>query len=437
MKQTVKNDIKQMFYNASIHHKAGRFAKAQKGYKKILKIKPMWAQPMVALGNLYLDRNRPDKARPLFERAAALTPPDLSACYQLGRMKQMDNDHQGAILLYERMLELQPQSGLVWNNIGVAYRETGKSDDAMASFQKAVRFAPQMAQAWNNLGVALDEQHRTDQAIDAYRKAIDIAPDYDSPHLNTGIILQKRQQFEQARVHYLKVLEIQPQNEIAQFMLKSISNADTPPHAAPVAHVRSIFNQCADEFESILVEKLAYNTPELLFNLVRPHLYENMEILDLGCGTGLGARLYQPFAKSLTGVDISEKMLEKAAEKKIYTRLSVFDIMQKWAFPVAFDLIYSSDVFVYFGDLAPIIKSAAASLAPGGKIAFSVEKSKDNSTDYQLFPSGRYAHSKNYIQDCLNRHGLTRLAWDTTAIRKQSGNPVNGFLVVAEKKASS
>lgn len=213
-------------------------------------------------------------------------------------------------------------------------------------------------------------------------------------------------------------------------MRQSIGGVETP-DAAPVEHVRSIFDQCAEKFETILVEGLEYKTPELLFNLVRPYLTEKMTILDLGCGTGLGAQLYQPFANSLTGVDVSSKMLEKADEKKIYNRLEVFDILQDWVFPEKFDLIYSSDVFVYFGNLDPIIRSASSYLVNGGMIAFSVEKLKDGSADYQLFPSGRYAHSQTYIQECLNRHGLQLLEINKADVRKQSGNPVKGLLIVA------
>lgn len=433
MKQAATDHVEQIFHKSYTRHKAARFSEAEKGYKKILKKKPGWGQAMSALGILYLDQNRPDKAIPLFEKAAALNPPDLSACYQLGRLKQMDNDHQGAIPLYLKMIDQQPEAGLVWNNLGVAYRETGKADEAMESFRAAVRFAPDMAQAWNNLGVALDEQGQAEQALNAYEKAIKIEPDYVSPHLNSGIMLQKLDRFKEAEKHYRTVLDNQPENDIAQFMLQSIRGGDSPPDAAPVEHVRSIFNQCAENFEEILVDELEYKTPERLFRLVRPYLTENMEILDLGCGTGLGAVLYQPFAEHLTGVDVSENMLEKAAEKNIYSHLAVFDILQPWRFPVKFDLIYSSDVFVYFGSLEQIIQSAAAALAPGGKLAFSVEKLNDDLKDYVLYPSGRYAHSQKYIHTCLEQHGLTPLALDSTEIRKQSGEPVQGFLVVAQK----
>ncbi len=223
MNKAAREDVEGIFQKSYAGHRAGRFAEAEKGYRQILEITPEWGQAMSALGMLYLDQNRPDKAIPLFEKAAGLNPPDLSACYQLGRLKQMENDHQGAIPIYRQMLAQQPEAGLVWNNLGVAYRETGQTEEAMKSFRAAVRFASGMAEAWNNLGVALDEQGgQVEQALEAYQKAIDIQPDYVSPHLNTGILLQKLKRFNNAEAHYRKVLEIQPKNEIAQFMLQSI-----------------------------------------------------------------------------------------------------------------------------------------------------------------------------------------------------------------------
>ncbi|MCG8618556.1 MAG: tetratricopeptide repeat protein [Desulfobacterales bacterium] len=417
------------YYSA---HRSGRLEDAEKGYEKLLKERPDWGRVLAALGNLYLDQGWTEKAKPVFEKAAGLNPPDLSACYNLGRMKQMEADHGGAIDLYKRMLDQQPAIGPAWNNLGVAYRETGQQDAAMESFLKAVKFAPDMAAAWNNLGVAQDEQSLTEKASASYRKAIDIQPDYASPHLNLGILLQKQKQFKAAEAHYTAVLKLQPDNDIATFMLQSIKGDETP-DAAPVEHVRSIFDQCAENFETILVDDLAYKTPELLFNLVQPCLSEKMRILDLGCGTGLGAALYRPFAVHLTGVDVSTKMLEKASEKDLYDRLEMFDVLQEWTFPEKFHLIYSSDVFVYFGNLDKIISSASDFLVAGGALAFSVEELRDDPAEYKLYPSGRYAHAEGYIEACLNRHGLQIKEISRTDIRNQSGTPVKGLLIAAVK----
>ncbi len=91
-----------------------------------MKKRPDWEQALTALGKLFLDQNLPEKAKPVFEKAASLNPPDLSACYNLGRLKQLKNDHPEAIVLYKLMNNHQPNIGLVWNNLGVAYRKTGR-----------------------------------------------------------------------------------------------------------------------------------------------------------------------------------------------------------------------------------------------------------------------------------------------------------------------
>jgi predicted TPR repeat methyltransferase len=417
---------------ASLAHREGRLAEAEKEYIEILQKNPDWGKALNLFGTLLLDQSQLDKAKDVFIKASKLTPPYAPACYNLARLKQLENDHEGAIRIYKSMLKRQPNDGLSWNNLGIAYRQIGKHDEALSCFRKAVAFAPEMAEAWNNLGVAQDEANLTQNASHSYQKAIDIQPDYASAHFNLGVSLQKLGQLKEAEVHYNKVLETKPDDEAAMFMLQSLGTSP-PPDAAPAEHVRRIFDRSAGMFEKILVQDLEYKTPELLFDLVRSHLKEGIEVLDLGCGTGLGADFYRPFAKKLTGVDISAKMLEKAAEKKIYNQLEVFDILQAWKFPQKFDLIYSSDVFVYFGNLNPIVESVSSYLASGGIFAFSVEKLEEESVAYRLFPSGRYAHTQTYIQTCLKHHGLQALEQTEAYIRKQSGEQVKGLLFAAKK----
>ena len=434
LRKKTKDDSQSILMKASRAHSEGRLSEAEKGYLKVLRRKPGWGQVLNALGTVYLDQSQPDKAMSVFEKAANLRPPNLPACYNLARLKQRDNDHKSALTIYKTILEEQPDYGEVWNNLGVAYRETGNQDESISCFLRAVKFAPGMAEAWNNLGVAQDEFNMFKDSSKSYRKAIEIDPDYTSAHFNLGSSLQKLKQFKEAEEHYKKVLEIKPDDEAAKFMLQSLGTTSATPEAAPVEHVRRIFDQCAGTFEKILVKDLEYKTPELLFNLVRPHLTEQINVLDLGCGTGLGAQLYRPFAKRLTGVDVSSKMLERAAEKRIYDNLEVFDILQDWTFPRKFDLIYCSDVFVYFGNLDRIIRSISLHLVCGGIVAFSVERLEENNIDYRLYPSGRYSHSQKYIKNCLGQHGLQLIEGAKSDIRKQSGNQAQGLLIVAKKE---
>ena len=429
----MQNDSKDMIKKAALAHKEGRLAEAEKAYLDILEENPDSGLVLNALGTVFLDQSQPDKAKPVFEKAANLTPPNLSACYNLARLKQMEKDYNGAIGIYSAIVKQEPRFGLAWNNLGVVYREVGQPDEAISCFRRAVAFAPDLAEAWNNLGVAQDESHLIENASQSYKKAIELNPDYKTAHFNLGVSLQKLERFRAAEAQYKKVLEINPDDEAARFMLQSLGTAK-PPDAVPAQHVRNIFDQCAGTFEKVLVDDLEYKTPELLFNLVSPYLTEKMMVLDLGCGTGLGSHFYRPYAKSLTGVDVSSKMLQKASEKDIYDDLMAFDILQHWTFPQPFDLIYSSDVFVYIGNLNPILRSASSYLVRGGMIAFSVEKLKDSTAGYQLFPSGRYAHTLTYIESCLRAHGLELSETSESIIRKQSGHDVEGLLIVAKKK---
>lgn len=431
-----KDNPEHILKKASLAHMEGRLAEAEKGYLEVLRKKPDWGPVLNALGTVFLDQSQLDKAQMVFEKATELRPPYSPAYYNLARLKQLKNDHKGAISIYRAILEKQPDFGQAWNNLGTAYREIGNLDEALSCFHRAVEFAPDMAEAWNNLGVAQDEFNMIQDASKSYRKAIEIRSDYASAHFNLGVSLQKLGLFKEAENHYKKVLETKPDDKSARFMLQSLGTPETP-EAAPAEYVRSVFDGCAGTFERILVENLEYKTPELLFDLVRPYLTEEMNVLDLGCGTGLGSQLYRPFAKRLIGVDVSSKMLEKATEKEIYDRLEVFDILQDWELPQKFDLIYSSDVFVYFGNLDPVIRSASSYLVYRGIIAFSVERLDDNSMKYRLFPSGRYAHSRTYIQDCLSRHGLQLIEETNADIRKESGNQVKGLLIVAKNIRTS
>ena len=428
-----KGDDQTILVKASQAHREGRLDQAERGYLKVLKNKPGWGQVLNALGTVYLDKSQPDKAEQAFEKAASLKPPHLSACYNLATLKQQGGDHQAASKIYAKILKEQPEYGQVWNNLGIAYKEIGELDQVIHCFEQAVKYAPEMAEAWNNLGVAQDERNLVEESIISYQKAIEIHPDYTSAHFNLGSSLHKLKRFKEAEIHFRKILEIRPDDEPARFMLQSIGAISNTPEAAPAEHVRRIFDQCAGTFEKTLVDDLEYKTPALLFNIVRPHLKGGSRILDLGCGTGLGSALYRPYASHLTGVDISSKMLEQAGLKNVYDQLELFDLLKDWSFPEQFDLIYSSDVFVYLGNLHKVFGSIASYLCDGGLVAFSVERLADNSLDYQLHSGGRYAHSQNYLVNCMERHGLKLLDAVPAAIRKQSGNEVEGLLVVAEK----
>ena len=79
-----------------------------------------------------------------------------------------------------------------------------------------------------------------------------------------------------------------------------------------------MFDGRAESFDRDLIERLEYKGPELLKAALAPTPKEpDLAILDLGCGTGLCGLQFRDWTKSLTGIDVSGKMLAKAREREI------------------------------------------------------------------------------------------------------------------------
>ncbi|WP_312114815.1 class I SAM-dependent methyltransferase [Brevibacillus reuszeri] len=100
------------------------------------------------------------------------------------------------------------------------------------------------------------------------------------------------------------------------------------------------------------------------------------DVLDLGCGFGwhcLYARQQQ--ARSAIGVDISEKMLQKAREQTddsaiSYVHMPIEDISFERE---QFDLVISSLALHYVESFAEVCQKVYEYLKPGGAFIFSVE----------------------------------------------------------------
>src|SRR5579863_998399 len=99
-------------------------------------------------------------------------------------------------------------------------------------------------------------------------------------------------------------------------------------------------------------------------------------VLDLGCGYGWHCRhARERGARSVLGVDLSEKMLDRARaltpDRRVVYRLGAIEDLE---FPnEAFDIIFSSLALHYVKDFHGVCQSAARWLADQGDFVFSVE----------------------------------------------------------------
>lgn len=144
-------------------------------------------------------------------------------------------------------------------------------------------------------------------------------------------------------------------------------------------------------------------------------------ILDLGCGFGWHCRYArEQQASAVIGVDISEKMLQKAREKTddpliSYIRMPIEDINFS---DEQFDVVISSLAFHYVESFGVICKKVFKCLKPGGSFVFSVEHPIFTSRDEQDWYYDEKGNRLHWAVDNYQSEGVRETTFLTENVIK-------------------
>jgi len=153
---------------------------------------------------------------------------------------------------------------------------------------------------------------------------------------------------------------------------------------------------------------------EKLFPL---HLIKDKTVLDIGCGTGRLSRLLAAKGAQLSGIDISEKMLEIARKKD--TKSSYIQILSNSPFPFidkSMDFIVSnlvlehvSDLAFFFKEISRISKKTSliyvSAMHPAMLLKGTQANFKDPESGIEYRPKG-YPHQIADFVKNMNKSGL-------------------------------
>ncbi|HKT27298.1 class I SAM-dependent DNA methyltransferase, partial [Dyella sp.] len=219
-------------------------------------------------------------------------------------------------------------------------------------------------------------------------------------------------------------------------MLAACGAAEAPSRAAD-DYVREVFDAFAESFDEQLLKNLNYRAPQVLAEAlggVLPSATGKLDILDAGCGTGLCAPLLRPYAKLLMGVDLSGGMVDKARLRGGYDELEVAELTGYLRAQLGvYDIVFSADTLVYFGELQDVLAASHDALRPGGWLAFTVEAAEGGDDRVDLSPSGRYQHTRSYVERVLEATKFSHVNMSTDTLRKEGGQPVIGWVVLAQR----
>jgi predicted TPR repeat methyltransferase len=209
---------------------------------------------------------------------------------------------------------------------------------------------------------------------------------------------------------------------------------EAPPTRASNECVLQTFRNFSSHYDTKMRDNLSYQAPERLQELIRAEIGDaaGLEILDIGCGTGLAGVGLKKRAARLVGIDLSPEMIELARERGIYDQLEVAEITE-WLdqSQAQFDLIVACDCLVYFGDLQPVAGAAVRRLKPGGYFAFTMERGEKY--PFHLTDSGRFTHHPGHVREVAAKTGLAVDRLEEGFLRTERGVEVMGLLALLRK----
>jgi predicted TPR repeat methyltransferase len=354
---------------------------------------------ILAEADALLAQGQPKRAIALLNRAIAEGRGGLLSRVRLGRAHLVNCDPPAALEVLREVSVLAPGMADAVLALGEALMAAGHLPAAVAEFQRAARLDPDFVAAHYALGLAWFDAGEPDKALDIFRPIAEA----ESP--------------------------------LAQSAARKIAEARAMKTAerAPAGYVRHLFDQFSYDYDARMLGELDYRAHDILRAFAGLLLGDaaNLDILDLGCGTGLCGASFKDLAGRLDGVDLSPRMIEKARSRGIYDALLVSDIetLLDGDGP-AYDLLLAADSLVYLGALAPIFSAAVRRLRPGGFFLFTLER-KDGE-GYELGEKRRYRHSEAYVRVEASRTGLEPMGLMHCSPRMEAHRPVEGLAVALQ-----
>lgn len=412
-------------------HLEGKYAESEALYRQLVDECPGSAKIMHCLGFLLQQTGRLDESLEFIERSLFIDDAHAEWHYNHGIVLDRLGREEDAAKAFSRSLALNRNNYFCWTNLGAVLEKSGASDLAEQAYREAVMLNPQCMDAYYLLASLLASQGRFDEAKYLNAQGIIADPAQNKSKIKLGLALCETGRQDEAIRLMKSWRDTEPENPIALHMLAAFRETDVPERCAN-RYIEATFDNFAHDFDSVL-SRLDYAGPRLLEEtLVRLGFRESsLNVLDLGCGTGLNGPVLKPISKTLTGVDLSRAMLDRAQEKNSYDFLFKSEIC---AFldqeNARFDLITCIDTLIYFGNLEAVFGKIQARLEMGGSFIFTTEKGTDG---FDLDVTGRYRHAENYITGLLEKAGFTSPSVEAAVIRRESARPVDGQLFIASK----
>jgi predicted TPR repeat methyltransferase len=321
-------------------------------------------------------------------------------------------------------------------NLAIVLKAMGRLEAAAGHYQRAIALKPDHVNAHNNLGNVWRALGRGAEARASFAQALHYNPGNADSHYSLGLLCCGEGQTEEARGHLHRCLECDPADRNGAGILLAHLGAGDAPARTPEAQLLSLYDVRSRFWD----QEARYFAPALVAEALRRHAPRpGLDILDIGCGTGLVGAAVRDLAGRLDGVDISPAMLEKAGAKRLYDGLFQADLAPFMAARAeSCDAVLGAATLIHFGDLQPLFQAAQRCLRQDGLFIFTLfardAEGYGVASNGRLAQSGCYAHSPSYVTRLAPETGFSVLELaPVTHEHDQDNQPVAGLLAVLQR----
>ncbi|CAL8980192.1 TPR repeat-containing protein YrrB [Rhodoplanes serenus] len=408
----------------------GKLAGAVRRYQEALEIAPRSAIVHNNLANLLTELGRPHEAIAHLRQALAADPSAALVHNNLANALARQGDTAGAIGHYRQALALAPDFAEALLALGTTLATLGAFDEAITHLSRAVALRPFDIQGQVHLGLALVERGDVAGALGCAEIAARLADRPGVPHRLLGLLLARCGAVAPARICFEAALRQDPEDrDGVALLLASLGDGPLPARASD-RQIESLYAGQAARWDAGSAGPLGYRgarlTADALARLAPGP--ERLDVVDLGCGTGLVGTLVRPLARRLDGVDLSDAMLAQARAKGVYDALHRAEMVDFLAArPAAYDAVTAAAVLVHVGDLAPALAAAASALRDGGVLAATLFPDERDPDGFALGPldglgqSGCFVHGRGHLVRSAAAAGFSVEFLDDAVHEHQAG----------------
>ncbi len=143
-------------------------------YRDALAVDPQFALAAAGIAMVEASRQRWEAAAQALQQVLHITPDDADIWFNLGYVRQQQNDDVAAIDCFERAVALKRSIDRAWFGMGLSHRKHGNTAQAIAAFKVAADLQQMNPHAFYELAMAqlaagnLDEVHKIIQHVSGF-----------------------------------------------------------------------------------------------------------------------------------------------------------------------------------------------------------------------------------------------------------------------------